>query len=197
MRTAPFPASTALLRAVLRDRPLEESSLVLRRTPPALDEERDAVVRGIAPSLVQGAEEGRIELGHSRHRAVEDRGAVGHGAVGLAEPLGGRAVRDGTARRAAVLAARDAALTVRDVDGRQGRRGRGRQRMVAEGCRDGDHDEDAGDTPPAGRRAMDRPSCRAAGAHAASQGSVALPACMRFSIRRRYGPARSIGACVC
>ena len=52
-------------------------------------------------------------------------------------------------------------------------------------------DDQAGDedlASPTGRR-----SCWFAGGHAASQGSAVLPARMRFSICRRYAPARSIG----
>ena len=73
-------------------------------------------------------------------------------------------------------------------------------------------DEDAGDWWPRPRRSPRRrragrrrgPAIRTrssfvlvAVGHAASQGSAVLPARMRFSIRRRYAPARSIGACAC
>ena len=59
--------------------------LVLRGAPAAVDDELDAVVRGIRRSLAQGTEESRIELGHTRNLVVEDRRAVGEGAAGLAE----------------------------------------------------------------------------------------------------------------
>ena len=82
--------------------------------------------------------------------------------------------------------------------GRGRRRGRGRQRLVAEGCGDRrDDDEQAGDTDPANPNPTGRCSCWFAVGHAAIEGSAALPARMRFSIRRRYAPARSIGACAC
>ena len=86
-------------------------------------------------------------------------------------------------------------------DGRRGgcgRRGRGRRQLVAEGCGDRHDDDRAGRRHGTlGIRPTGRCSCWFAVGHAASQGSVVLPARMRFSIRRRYAPARSIGACVC
>src|ERR671915_818706 len=55
--------------------------------------------------------------------------------------------------------------------------------------RSGDDDQADGDGPegPAGRR-----PCCCGSTHAASQGSVVLPARIRFSVCRRYAPARSI-----
>ena len=61
---------------------------------------------------------------------------------------------------------------------------------------------------PRGRRAGRRHGSRESGSggssfvlvgcrHASIQGSAVLPARMRFSIRRRYAPARSIRACAC
>ena len=105
------PAGGFRFRAVLRDRLTEELLLVLRGAPAAVDDELDAVVRGIRRGLAQGTEQSRIELGHTRDPVVEDRRAVGDGAAGLAE-------------RAAVLAAKG-------VTRRGGRRGRGRRRVVA------------------------------------------------------------------
>ena len=70
--------------------------------------------------------------------------------------------------------------------------------LVAEGCGDRrDDDQQAGDTDPANPDPTGRCSCWFAVGHAASQGSAVLPARMRFSICRRYAPARSIGACAC
>ena len=75
----------------------EESFLVLRGTPAALDEELDAVVRGIRCRPAQGTEERGIEVGDARNLVVEDRRAVGDGTVDLAE--------------------RTTVLTAEDVDG--------------------------------------------------------------------------------
>jgi len=139
--------------------------------------------------LAQGTEEIWIELGYTRNFVIEDRRTVGDGAVGLAKRTPG-------------LAAKTTVLAVKDVDGWCGdrrpgrRRGGGRQPLVAEGRGDRrDCDEESGDKDPGnptGRR-----SCWSAVGHAAISGSAALPARMRFSIRRRYAPARSIGACAC
>ena len=71
--------------------------LVRRGTPAAVDEELDAVVRGIRCGPAQGTEESWIEVGHGRNLVVEDRRAVGDGTVGLAE--------------------RTTVLTANDVDG--------------------------------------------------------------------------------
>ena len=107
----------------------EELLLVRRGTPAAVDEELDAVVRGVRCGPAQGAEERRIEVGHGRNVVVEDRRAVGDGTVGLAQ--------------------RTTVLTAQDVDRRRGRRRRGRQRLVAERADDrGDDDEQAGDEDP-------------------------------------------------
>ena len=64
---------------------MEQLFLVLRGTPAAVDEELDAVVRGIRCRLAQGTEESGIEVGHARNLVIEDRRAVGDGTVGLAE----------------------------------------------------------------------------------------------------------------
>ena len=79
------PSGGFLFRAVLRDRLAEQLFLVLRGTPAAVDEELDAVVRGIRCSLAQGPEESGIEVGHARNLVIEDRRAVGDGTVSLAE----------------------------------------------------------------------------------------------------------------
>ncbi len=182
------PSGSLLLRAVLRDRLAEQLLLVLRGTPAAVDEELDPVVRGIGRGLAQGTEQSGVEVGHTRNLVIEDRRAVGDGTVGLAERTDG-AHCEGRRR---VL------RPCEDVDGRGDRRGRGRRRLVAEGCGDRrDDDEQAGGTDPADPDPTGRRSCWSAVGHAASQGSVVLPARMRFSICRRYAPARSIGACVC
>jgi hypothetical protein len=59
--------------------------LVRGGTPAAVDEELDAVGCGIGCGPAQGAKEGWIEVGDTRNRIVEDRRAVGHGAVSLAK----------------------------------------------------------------------------------------------------------------
>src|ERR671930_1522757 len=96
------------------------------------------------------------------------------------------------------FAKRTTVLTAKDVDGRCGRRGRGRQRLVAEDGDRRDDDEQAGDKDPGnptGRCSFGTPtgrcSCWFAVGHASSLGSVVLPARMWFSIRRRYAPAGS------
>jgi len=64
---------------------------------------------------------------------------------------------------------------------------------VAEGCGDRrDDDQQPRDTDPANPNPPSRRACRRAVGHASIQGSVVLPARIRFSIRRRYAPARSI-----
>ena len=78
------PSGSFLFRAVLRDRLVEELFLVLRGTPAALDEELDAVVRGIGCRSAQGSEERWIEVGDTRNLVIEDRRAGGDGTVGLA-----------------------------------------------------------------------------------------------------------------
>jgi hypothetical protein len=58
--------------------------LVLRGTPAAVDLELDPVACGIGRSLADGTEEIWIEVGHARKLVIEDRPAVGDGAVRLA-----------------------------------------------------------------------------------------------------------------
>ena len=74
--------------------------LVLRGTPAAIDEELDAVVRGIGRGPAQGTEESWIEVGDARNLVIEDRRAVGDGTVSLA-------------KRTTVLAARTTVLAAR------------------------------------------------------------------------------------
>ena len=95
---------------------MEELFLVLRGTPAAIDEELDAVVRGISCSRAQGAEESWIEVGYTRSLVIEDRRAVGNGTVSLAKrtTLAGRTR---LAKRTTVLTAKTAVLTGRDVGG--------------------------------------------------------------------------------
>ena len=78
--------------------------LVLRGTPAAIDEELDAVVRGIRCSLAQGTEQSWIEVGYTRNLVIKDRRAVGDGTVSLA-------------KRTTVLTAKTTVLTAKDVDG--------------------------------------------------------------------------------
>src|SRR5215211_967372 len=63
----------------------EYQTQLLRGTPAAIDEELDAVVRGISCSLAQGAEKSWIKVGYTRNLVIEDRRAVGDGTVSLAE----------------------------------------------------------------------------------------------------------------
>jgi hypothetical protein len=92
--------------------------------------------------LAQGTAESWIELGYTRNLVIEDRRAVGDGAVSLAK----RATRC-FARCIAVLTAKAAVPTARGVDAWCGRRGRGRRRgrgprqLVAENGGDR-HDDD-------------------------------------------------------
>ena len=179
--------------AVLRDRPVEELLLVLRGAPAAVDVELDAVVRGIGCRPAQGAEQIGVENADARDLVVEDRRAVGDGAVSLAERTtrltDHRALGDGTVGRVE----RRAALTARDVDGCCGRRGRGRRQLVAQGRGDRrDDGEQNGDADPADPDPMGGCSCWLAVGHAAIQGSGVLPARMWFSICRRY--ARVVAA---
>jgi len=64
---------------------MEELLLVLRGTPAAIDEERDAVTGGISCSLAQGTEERWVQVGDTRDRVIEDRRAVRDGTVSLAK----------------------------------------------------------------------------------------------------------------
>ena len=141
----------------------------------------DPVVRGIGRRPAQGTEQSGVEVGHARDPVVEDRRAVGDGAVGLAE-------------RTTVLG------------GDEGRRS---------GERGAVEDEDAGSWWPRAAAiaatTTSRPATRIlririrrvvvrAGSLEVTppvKAACALPARMRFSIRRRYAPARSIGACAC
>ena len=71
--------------------------LVLRGTPAAIDEELDAVARGIPCRLAQCTEESWIKVGYARNPVVKDRRAVGDDTVSLAK--------------------RTTVLTAKDVDG--------------------------------------------------------------------------------
>ena len=97
------PPGGFLLGAILGDGLTKQLLLVLRGTPAPVDEELDAVVRGITCSLAQGTEQIGVEVGHTRNLFVEDRRAVGDGTVSLA-------------KRTAVLAARTTVFTANDVD---------------------------------------------------------------------------------
>ena len=73
---------------------MEELFLVLRGTPAAIEEELDPAGRGISCSLAQCTEQISVEVGDTRNVVIEDRRAVGDGALGLA-------------KRTTVLAAKD------------------------------------------------------------------------------------------
>ena len=115
------PTRGFLFGSVLGNRLAKKLILVVRGTPATIDEELDPVVRGISRSLAQGTEESWVKVGHTGKLVIKDRRAVGDGTVSLA-------------KRTTVLTAKATVLTAKDVDGRCGRRGRGRQRLVAEGC---------------------------------------------------------------
>jgi hypothetical protein len=83
---------------------MEQLFLVLRGTPAAVDEELDAVVRGMSCSLAQGTEQIGVEVRYTRNLVIKDRRAVGDGTASLA-------------KRTAVLTAKTAVLTAKDVDG--------------------------------------------------------------------------------
>src|ERR671923_974119 len=185
---------------------MEELLLVRRGTPPAVDDELDPVACGIGCSPAHGTEESRVEVGYTRNRVVEDRRPVGDGAVGFAKRSNAVAAKGGAATLAnrttapaaeiwgTVRLARGAS-TATALEGWWGRRG-GRRQLVADCCGDRrDDDEQAGDAHPANPIPAGRCSGWFAVGHAAISGGVVLPARMRFSIRRRYAPARSIEAC--
>jgi hypothetical protein len=83
---------------------MEESFLVLRGTPAAVDEELDPVVCGIRCSLAQGTEQIRVEVGYTRNLVIKNRRAVGDGTVSLA-------------KRTTVLTAVTTVLTAKAVGG--------------------------------------------------------------------------------
>jgi hypothetical protein len=84
--------------------------LVLRGTPPTIDEELDPVVRGISCSLAQGTEESWIKVGYSRNLVIPERRAVGDG-TSLAKRT------TALTAKTRALAAKTTVLTARDVDG--------------------------------------------------------------------------------
>jgi hypothetical protein len=88
---------------------LEKSFLVLRGTPATIDVELDPVVRGISCSSAQGTEESWIKVGYARNLVIEDRRAVGDGAVSRAKRTTVLTVKT------TVLAAKTTVLTARDV----------------------------------------------------------------------------------
>jgi hypothetical protein len=98
------PPGGFLFGSVLGNRLAKKLFLVLRRTPAALDDELDAVVRGIGCGLAQGTEQIGVEVCYTRTLVIEDRRAVGNGTVRLA-------------RRTTVLTAKTMVLTAKDVEG--------------------------------------------------------------------------------
>ena len=108
------PPGGFLVGSVLGNRLAKKPTLVLRGTPATIDEELDPVVCGIECSLAQSTEESWIKVGYAWDLVIEDRYAVGEGTVSLAE-------------RTTVLDAKASVLTAKDVDGRDDRRGGGRQ----------------------------------------------------------------------
>src|SRR3954451_22035554 len=65
---------------------MEESLLVLRGTPAAIDGELDPVVCGVRCRSAHRTAQVRVELGNARDLVVEDRRPVGNGTVSLAKP---------------------------------------------------------------------------------------------------------------
>ena len=97
---------------------LEQLLLVRRGAPAAVDVEPDPVGRGIGRRPAQGAEQVGVEVGHGRDLVVEDRRAVGDGAVGLAERAAALARgRDAVRRPARTTSAGDS-VAERDGDRR-------------------------------------------------------------------------------
>jgi hypothetical protein len=93
---------------------LEQSFLVGGRTPAAVAEELDPIVRGIGCGFAQGAEEIGVEVGYTRNPVVQDRRAVGEGAIGIAKRT---TVLTGKSGRTKVLTAKTAVLTSKGVLG--------------------------------------------------------------------------------
>src|SRR5215216_6223665 len=85
---------------------MAELLLVARGAPAAVDEEIDPVVCGIGCRPAQGTDESRVEVGYTRNPVIEDRRAVGDGAVGFAKRSTAVAAKDG----AVTLANRTTAL---------------------------------------------------------------------------------------
>ena len=104
------PPGGFAFRAVLQDRLLEQSRLVVPRAPATIDEELDPVAPGVGCSAAQCAEKSRIEVRYPRDLVGEDRRAVGDGTVSLA-------------KRSMVLTAKSTVIGTRDADGRSARRG--------------------------------------------------------------------------
>jgi hypothetical protein len=108
------PPGGFLFGSVLGNRLTKKLVLVLRGTPAAIDEELDAVVRGIRCSLAQGTEESWIKVGYTRNLVIKDRRAVGDGTVSLARRTTVLAAEEeGTVS----LARRTTVLTAKDVGG--------------------------------------------------------------------------------
>ncbi len=98
------PPGGFLFGSVLGNRLTKKLILVLRRTPATIDEQLDPVIRGVSCSLAQGTEQIGVEVGYPRNLVIEDRRAVGDGAVRFA-------------KRTTVLTAKTTVLTAKDVDG--------------------------------------------------------------------------------
>src|SRR5919204_2505847 len=94
---------------------MEELLLVGRGPPAAVDDELDPVVCGIGCSPAQGAQQIRVEVGYTRNLVIEDRRAVGDGAVGFAKRSTAVAAKDGavTLANRTTARAREAWGTVR------------------------------------------------------------------------------------
>ena len=171
-------------RAVLGDRVAEQLLLVRGGAPAAVDEDLDPS-SAASVAARRRARAGRVEVGHPRELVVERRHAVRERAVVLGE--GTRRPRVGSSprgRRGGASPTLDATERRCATGGRAVRRSPAMTTAQTDG----------GGT---GRSVRGRRSVLAAGDHAASQGIAVLPRRMRFSICRRYAPARSVGACVC
>src|SRR5512133_1524714 len=95
--------------SVLGNRLTKELVLVLRRTPPTIDEELDPVVRCMSCSPADGTEQIGVELSYSRNLVIKNRRAVRHGTVRLA-------------KRTTVLVAQSTVVTATGLNGECRRR---------------------------------------------------------------------------
>jgi len=75
---------------------MEQSFLILRRTPATIDDDLDPVASGISGRLPESADQIGVEVGHGRSFLIEDRDAVRYYAVSLARytTMGGGDRRD-------------------------------------------------------------------------------------------------------
>jgi hypothetical protein len=131
---AGHPPGGLVLGSVLGDSRTIKLILVRRGTPATIDEELDPVVPGISCSLAQGTEEIWGQVGYTRN-IVPDRRAVGEDTVSFAKRI------TFFTAETTVFTAKTTVLSAKEVDRWCGRRRRGRQQLVAEGCPERPDDE--------------------------------------------------------